>query len=263
MNRSKSAYTTKLGTGLGLVEETLALLELWEPGLSAGPLYQKALASGRFPGISARRLANIIRECFAPRYLTNDQTPALTLQKLMHQAPVSELFQFMFLFTARSNPILYDFVREVYWPAYASGKNALTNQDALIFVDNAIAAGRTSAPWSEKGRKNVAGYLTGCCSDYGLLEKGHKQVRAFKQFVLSAKMSAFLAYDLHFSGLGDNTVVSHSDWELFGLEPTDVRDELRRLSLKGFLIVQFAGDVTRIGWKQKNREELLHVVSQG
>jgi hypothetical protein len=262
MNESR-IYTSNLGAGLGLVEETLALLELWEPGLGAGQLHAKALDSGKFPAISARRLTNIIKECFAPRFLVNGQVPALTMKALMMYIPVGELLQLMFLFTARANPILYDFVREVYWPAYASGKDVLSNQDALLFVDNAISEARTTAPWSEKVRKNVAGYLTGCCADYGLLEKGRKQVRRFKRFVISPILSAFLAYDLHFDGLGDNAVISHSDWELFGLQPKDVRDELKRLSFKGFLIVQFAGDVSRIDWKYKTREELLHVISQG
>ena len=262
MNRQR-AYTTKLGAGLGLVDETLALLDIWEMGLGTGDLYRKALGSGRFPKISARRLANIIKECFVPRYFTNSETPALMLKRLMNQAAVSELLQFMFLFTARANPILHDFVREVYWPAYESGKDALSNQKARLFVDRAIADGQTTGQWSEKVRKNVAGYLTGCCSDYGLLEKGHKQVRRFNQFIISSKASAFLAYDLHFSGFGDNAIISHSDWELFGFQPKDVRDELKRLSLKGFLIIQFAGDVTRIGWKHKNQEELIHVISQG
>jgi hypothetical protein len=42
----------------------------------------------------------------------------------------------------------------------------------------------------------------------------------------------------------------------------DVHDALKRLSLKGFLIVQTAGDVIRIAWNQKNWEELIDVLAQ-
>jgi len=260
---NKRAYTSRLGAGLGLVEETYVLLDLWEKGIGTDELYQKALESGRFPNISARRLGNIIKECFVPRYLCNEATPALTLKNLKNRVPVSELLQFMFLFTARVNSILYDFVGEVYWPTYAAGKESVSNEQARIFVDEAIAEGRTAKQWSEKVRKNVAGYVTGCCSDYGLLESGHKQIRRFNQFVISPKTAAFLAYDLHFSGFGDNAVISHADWELFGFQKRDVQDEFKRLSLKGFFIVQAAGDIIRIGWKYKNREELIHGISQG
>ncbi len=42
-------YTTQLGAGLGLVDETNTLLELWTPGMSANQLNQVALEKGRFP----------------------------------------------------------------------------------------------------------------------------------------------------------------------------------------------------------------------
>jgi hypothetical protein len=42
-------YTTQLQAGLGLVNETKTLLDLWSPGMSANQLHQVALESGRFP----------------------------------------------------------------------------------------------------------------------------------------------------------------------------------------------------------------------
>jgi len=258
----KQKYTTRLGTGLGLVDESIALLNLWEPEFDNGQFYHNALKSGQFPNISARRLKNIIKESFAPRYLSNNCIPATVLKKLMNTVSLRELLQFMFLFTARANPILYDFVRQIYWPVYASGKDCLSNHEARTFVESAIASGQTTSQWSEKVSKNVAGYLTGCCADYGLLEKGHKQVRRFKQFTLNHRAAAFLSYDLHFSEFGDNAVLSHPDWALFGLQKEDVRDELKRLSLKGFFIIQAAGDAIRIGWKYKSWEDLIDVIAK-
>jgi hypothetical protein len=58
-------------------------------------------------------------------------------------------------------------------------------------------------------------------------------------------------------------VVSHPDWKLFGLEPHDVRDQLKRLSLQGHLIFQAASDVVHIGWTYKNMEEVIDVIAQG
>lgn len=63
-------YTTQLQAGLGLMDETKTLLELWAPGMDVARLLQAALQSGSFPNVAARRLRNIIAECFAPRYLT-------------------------------------------------------------------------------------------------------------------------------------------------------------------------------------------------
>ena len=55
MNK-RGAFTSKLGAGLGLVEEILALLDLWGGSIGKDELYQKALESGRFPNVSATRL---------------------------------------------------------------------------------------------------------------------------------------------------------------------------------------------------------------
>ena len=82
-------------------------------------------------------------------------------------------------------------------------------------------------------------------------------------FRIEAKAAIALAYELHFSGAGDNTVIGHPDWALFGLERKDVIAELRRLSLKGVFIVQTAGDVVRIGWQCKNPKELSSAISEG
>lgn len=54
-------YTTQLQAGLGLVQETRLLLNLWSPGMSSPALYLAALNSGQFPNVSARRLRNIVR----------------------------------------------------------------------------------------------------------------------------------------------------------------------------------------------------------
>ena len=121
---------------------------------------------------------------------------------------------------------------------------------------------KTIKYWSERTIQRVAGYLTGCCADFGMLEKGRKSVRKILPFRIEQQVIALLAYDLHFAGLGDNAVIAHPDWQLFGLEKDDLREEMKRLSLKGFIIIQSAGDVIRIGWNYKSWEELIHAVSK-
>lgn len=254
-------YTTQLGAGLGLVEETKTLLDLWSPGMSAVQLHHIALESGRFPTVTARRLRNIIFECFAPRYLVTDGAPAEHLKRLFAQHSTSDLTQLMFVFTSRANPILGDFVRQVYWARYAGGYTHITNDDARKFVERGIDDGKTVKRWSETMVKRVSAYLTGCCADYGLLERGQKTSRRIIPFRISPLAAAFLAYELHFSGVGDNALLTHEDWKLFGLEREDVLEEIKRLSLKGLLIVQVAGDVIRISWKQQDMEALCDVLT--
>jgi hypothetical protein len=71
-----------------------------------------------------------------------------------------------------------------------------------------------------------------------------------------------LPHDLHFRGLGDNALLRSPDWQLFGLEAEDVLGELRRLSLRGELIVQSAGGVTQVSWNYKSMENLAGALAQ-
>lgn len=259
----KSAtYTTQLQAGLGLVDETKTLLELWSDGMSPTQLYQTALESGRFPTVTARRLRNIVIECFAPRYLAAQGAPAAHLKYLVNKVPGAELSQLMLIFTCRANPILADFIRDVYWARYAGGYTQVTNDDARAFVMRAIDDGRTSKRWSETTVRRMSAYLTGCCADYGLLERGTRSSRRILSFRVSSTAATYLAYELHFAGAGDNGLLSHGEWQLFGLQREDVTDELKRLSLKGSLIFQSAGDVIRISWKKKTMEEVCDALTQ-
>ena len=256
-------YTTQLQAGLGLIQETTNLLTLWEPGMSATDLYNSALQSGRFPNITARRLRNIVAECFAPRYLVDQGQPAKSLVRLKSSLSNVELTQLLLLFTCRANSILGDFVRQVYWARYVGGYSEVTTDDARAFVERSMDDGKSLKRWSETTVRRVAAYLTGCCADYGMLERGLLSRRRILAYRISHTVAAYIAYDLHTSGLGDNTILAHQDWQLYGLQREDVLEELKRLSLKGLLIVQAAGDVIHISWKFKTMEEVCDVLAKG
>ncbi len=256
-------YTTQLQAGLGLISETKTLLDLWSPSMSVPQLYQSALSSGRFPLVAARRLRNIVVECFAPRYVVAPGQPALHLKRLSTGLPAAEFAQLLFLFTCRANPILADFVRQVYWARYAGGFTDVSTDDARTFVKRAIDDRKTSKRWSDTTVRRMSAYLVGCCADYGMLERGRRSTRRIISFRLSTSVAAYLAYDLHVAGVADNALVTHDDWQLFGLARADVLEELKRLSLRRQLIVQAAGDVVRISWKYPSMEALCDVLTQG
>jgi hypothetical protein len=260
---TSGAYTGRLAAGLGLIDETLALLELWHEGIDTPGLIRVAVQSGRFPTMSARRIENMVSDGFAIRYLVHDAAPARLLKALATKVTRRELEQLMFLYTCRAHSVLADFVRDVYWPAYGAGRNSLHNEEARTFVIRANQAGKTTAPWSESTIKRVAGYLTGCCADFGLLERGQRSERRILPFRIESRVATILAYDLHFAGLGDNSLLADQDWALFGMDSADTLGELRRLSLRGLMIVQTAGNVTRIGWQYKTIDEVTDAVAQG
>jgi hypothetical protein len=256
------AYDSNLAMGLGLIDETKFLLRIWEPGLSANDLYDRALTSGLFPDVTAYRLNNIVLRCFAGRYLRGNPPPAIAMRRYLKSASSSEFNQLAFLHTCRANLILHDFVRLVYWPSYAAGMKVLPKTIPEEFIRRAIDAGMTPSRWAEGQIERVGRYLTGCCSDFGLLSPPGPAGRSLKDARPEPTTIAYLAHDLHFSGVGDNALLGHEDWQLFGLAREDVLEEIKRLSLKGLLIVQAAGDVIRISWKQQDMEALCDVLTQ-
>jgi hypothetical protein len=257
------AYTTQLQAGLGLIEETRKLLDLWSPGMNVTELKYAALESGEFPHVTFRRLRNIVVESFKPRYLVDDGAPAVLLKTLKECINNREFNQLLFLYTCRANLVLADFVREIYWNAYSAGRETLSNEEARQFVSRANENGKTYEPWSEGTIIRVARYLTNCCSDFDLLEGGAKSIRRILPFRIEPSVEIFLAHDLHFGGHGDNSVLGHPDWALFGMDRADVLNEFKRLALKDWWIIQSAGDVTRIGWQYASMEELIDVFTQG
>ena len=258
----KVKYDTNLAMGLGLIEETKILLAMWSPPLEAADLYEQVLESGMLPSVSAYRLRNIVVRCFSPRYLVSDGKPALYLKRLLPVLAPPEISQIFFIYACRANPIFADFVREVYWGRYESAAEIVSRVDAEEFIRRAIDDGKTPSRWAEGQIKRVGRYLTGCCADFGLLGKRSSKGRRIVPYRIEANVIAYLAYDLHFAGVADNALLTHQDWQLFGLAREDVLDEIKRLSLKGLLIIQAAGDVVRVSWKQKSMEALCDVLTQ-
>lgn len=255
---TKSSYTTQLQAGLGLIPETQRLLDLWSAGMSRSDLLTAALASGEFPNVTARRLRNVVTEAFAPRYLIEEALPARVLQVLNGKIPTADLKQLFFIYTCRANRILADYVREVYWDKYSAGSSVVSKADSLAFVERAICDGMTTTRWSASTITRIASYLLGASADFDLLgpmKKGARQIHPLRP---SPLVSSFLAHDLHFKGLGDNALMGHEDWRLLGLSPEDVLEELKRLALRGEIIVQSAGSVVHIAWKHEDMKEVAN-----
>lgn len=253
-------YTTQLGAGLGLISETQSLLDLWVAGMGTKDLVNSALESGEFPNVTARRLRNIVAECFAPRYLNPDPQPAEWLQALNYRVSTRALNQLFFVYTARANLILRDFVTQLYWERYASGYTEISSEDTTEFVQRGTYDGKTQKLWSDSTIKRQSSYLLSACVDYQLLQPLSRSTREITSVRIEPCVIAILAYDLNLQGMTDNNLINHPDWQLFGLQPEDVRDELKRLSVHKFWIIQTAADAVAISWTHKTMEEVVDVI---
>lgn len=231
--------------------------------MSPTALLKVALESGAFASVSARRLKNMVIEAFAPRFLVDGGQPARFLKQVEGRIGATDFRHLLLIYTSRANPVLGDFIRQVYWGRYAGGFDVVLKDDAHAFVARAVADGKTRSRWSDITIIRVSQYVMGACADFGLLGTMRGGGRIILPFRITPTVSSFLAHDLHFRGQGDNAIVHHPDWALFGLETADVLDELKRLSLRGQFILQSAGNVTHIAWGLKSWGDLPDVVATG
>lgn len=261
---AEALYTTQLQAGLGMIPETMELLRLWEPGLSAAQLSAHAREAGIFARGTARRTRNLVVEMFAPRFLADGGTAAARIKYLMERRLPHEAFmQLCFLQTARAQRILRDFVIEVYWPRYAAGASTIAREAAERFIQQALDAGKTRVRWSASTVSRVSGYLLSSCMDFGLLGDGTVRQRQIRRFSIRQDVALYLAHELHFHGLGDMAVVRHADWRLFGLDAPDVVRLLQSLSHAGHLIIQSSAELVSVSWKYRTMEECLNALAQG
>lgn len=256
-------YTTALAKGHGIIPETLILLNTWEPGITPVELANRAVHEGLLGKATANRVHDVVKKVFAPRYLVDSGNPAKNLKELLNSGltPVN-LQQLFLLYTARANAVLHDFIVQVYWPKYASGQQVLSTSDALAFLESAYAQGKLPKKWNENMTARIANGLCGCLADFGLLEKKKKSTRIITPIQIASLTSLYLAYELHFSGYSDDSILVQPDWQLFGLQPgLEVVRELQRVA-KDYFIVQFSGELMRISWKYQTMEEALHVLAR-
>jgi len=255
-------YTTALAKGQGIIDETLALLDIWEQEMTPKQLADRAVVEGVLGRATAKRVRDLVFEAFAPRYLVDSSRPARYLKMLLKAGTTPTILnQLFFIYTARANIILHDFIREVYWPKYSAGIAALRKKDTLNFLETAYTLGKLSNRWSEKMISRVASYLGGCLADFGLLENGKKGIRKILPIYIQPFTYLYVIHELHFIGYSDDGILKHLDWQLFGLERKEVVRELQRVS-KEYFILQFSGDLLRISWKYKSMKEAINAIAR-
>ncbi len=256
-------YTTELSKGQGMVPETVAILDLWEPGMTTVELKQKVKEQGILGRATSLRTDDLVGRPFAHRYLSGDPPPAAWLKRLLEKGvSPSKVTQILLIYTSRANVVLHDFITEVYWPRYAAGATKIARQDAVDFLERATQQGFIPRRWSETVMLRMARYLTGSLTDFGLagVDRGGK--RELVSFTIASLTTAWLAHELHFTGAGDNAILTHPDWRLFGLEPRDTVQELKRVQNPANFIVQYSGDLLRISWSYSSMEQYIDDIAQ-
>jgi hypothetical protein len=251
---SEIKYNSNLLKGTGLIQEMLVLIDAYYIGESAQDFQKRVLKEGILSKSTDNRTIDVVRNVFCTRYL-NQKLDVVAYLKLMREEHVSleVITQLFLIYTCRANPILADFISEVYYSLIKYEKVQVTAEDPKQFIKSALTDGRIQTTWSSSTIEKVAEHINACLIDFGLVDKA-KRILPFRPIDLSVN---YLLHELHFQGYSDMDILYHRDWKIFNLFPTTLASIAERISFRGSFIFQYSGEIMKIGWNYQNMEEFI------
>jgi hypothetical protein len=254
MVMTETKYDTNLLKGTGLIEETLILLEAYEKGLSKKKFYDKVFELDLLSKSTENRAKDIVKKVFFRRFWEDEMEIPHFLKMLRRNfISIDILRQIILIYTCRANPILGDFIKEVYFNFIKKSFQKLESSDPKDFIKEAIKDGSIEKPWSDSTIKKVSEHMIACLIDFGFIDRS-KNILQVQLFDTTAN---YLAHELHFRGLTDDQILHHPDWRLFDLDYLGVAEKLQRISWQGHFLFQYSGELLRISWKYKTMEEFI------
>jgi hypothetical protein len=247
-------YNTDLNRGIGLFQETVILLGMYLPNDNKDEFVQKVVDSNAMAKVSEKRIRDIVKDVFYKRYVNENPEVALYLNDL-HKSSISldQLIQIFLIYTARINIILFDFISEVYWD---SSKITVTTSEARIFILEAVKYGKIDRLWSEGTQKKIASYILSSLVDFKYVDKKGNKLPVFANDLTVN----YLAHELHFKGVSDESLVQADEWKLFGYNRYDTIKHLERISFQGHFILQNSGELIKITWYYQNMKDFIYAV---
>ena len=241
-----------------MISESIELLNLWNENMSITQFKEIASKNGVLGKTTQLRLFDIINNVFVPRFLINDQKPAKYLKRIL----LNEILQpnirlILFLYTCRAQKILFDFQCKVYWGKYYDGSDEITKTDIIRFIEDAIRTGLIKKPWSNSSIDRVSRSILKTLADFQFIEQTKTQSRRIQTFSLDPFITKYLAHDIHFTNVNDNSILTHPDWLLFGITEKTIINELERASYDNTFIVQYSGELLRISWRYETMEDFI------
>ena len=257
---TKRPYSiTGLIKGTASLDELVTLFLYWDKKEPPALYAKRVQAEGILTKATAARAEDLVLRVFSPWFLVPTNRGAVTLRALVQTNVDRQILkELIFLFKARAEAVLYDYVVEHFWNAYDEGALYLRTSEIEEFLHFAQQDGRVEHGWVDRTQQRLAQGILGALKEVGILREEKRYVYTYTPLEITPFTVAYLAYELHISGQTDVAVVEHSDWRLFGMSRSRVLERLSELGEHGGMLVQQAGSVVRITWLYQSLDEVIH-----
>jgi len=253
----RQKYSSKILKSGAILSETKILLANWDDSASIQDNFNNFCQKNILGKASRSRVEDILR-IFRKRYLNESQvTKALiSLTRAKHSA--DRLDQILYFHAARSDPLIRDFVIEVLWPRYQSGRQDILVEDAENWIRKKISKGLTARPWSDNTIEKSAQGLMSTLRDFGVL-RGLKNKHLAPAY-LRVDAFCYIAYNLSRIQPSGKRLLESTEWQLFFLGTEAVEHLFMEAHQQHLLDYHAAGSVVRILFPSESIEEYVHVI---
>jgi TPR repeat protein len=246
-------YNYKLGKGCGLIEETLALLSVYQKGMTKDELAGYVHQYNTLSRSTEKRSQDIVRIVFYSRFMRRNPDVAFWLKTIREKGLMLAQFnQLLMLYCARDNAVFYDYVMQEINVLREEQKAIIPKDNSINYVKKIAETG--DVKWGEKIQNRLASYLKTLLVEFNFADKKG----TILPFDIANFTVLYLMHELHFAGLSDVAIWNHEDWQLFGLDKYKVLEKIMEMNLKGGYIAQSTGDLMTISWNYQTMEEFIN-----
>ena len=250
-------YTSRIQKGGALLDDMRLLVRSWSNGCATQQ--RNSIVAENVLGKGSRaRAEDTYRRAFLPRFIQGSPPEAWKIVRHLEErdVPIDVLRPVYYWITARSEPLLYDFVCEEM--THRDVQQVITTHETANWIATRLSTcGKT---WSPTVTRKVAQGLLATLRDFGILQ-GRAKKRVAASY-LPIESFSYIAFALHEEGVSGKQLVEHSDWRLFLLSSPAVERMFLEADRAGLLRFHAAGRIVRVDFAAQDTTEMADVVTR-
>lgn len=251
-------YTSRLQKGGALLDDMRVLVRFWREGTDA-EVVEDVIRQNVLGKTSRARVRQTLTRAFLPRFVHGKPPDGWKIIRPLEDAaaPREIVTPVYYWLTARSEPLLYEFVCDFLAGHKARGDSLVSTEDAAGFIRGRLQ--QEDRRWSRTVTVKVARGLLAALRDFGILTGRMKKRIAPTYLPLEAFVH--IAFTLGREGASGERLLHHPDWRLFLLSPSEVEHLFLEAHRHHLLDYQAAGAIVRIEFPARTLEETALVLA--